>query len=786
MHDRAPTGGAPASARDPVHAPGEVDRRRPRPLATRAKRVERRVWACYGILAACLLAYVILVIVRRDGQTWPALDDWGVDGFELIGSGLCLVRAVVSPRGRGAVVALGVGLLAWTIGDIALNVESLGGATPPVPSVADGFYLIFYPVTYVGLMLMIRRQVRRFDVSIWLDGAIAGLGAAAACAAFAFHGIEVSAGGGAAAVATNLAYPVGDLLLLGLVVAGTAIVPRGQRRGWLMVAAGFAVNVLGDTSNLFQSSFGSSHVGSAFNAIGWPTYILLVSASVWLRPARSAPQVQERSPGFLLPGLAAASALVILFTGSLHHIGLPALLLAVATLLTAGVRSGLSLVNLRALTEQRHRHSVTDQLTGLGNRRALSALLDVVLPDDPDPDAPPPSVAFLYIDLNGFKQVNDSFGHAAGDELLRQLGTRLHGALRREDLLVRLGGDEFGVVLVDGTVDEAAMVAQRLGARLEQPFVLDGIRARVGASIGIAVAPTDATSVPDLLRCADLAMYRAKLAGNCFAIYQEDLDGSGDRLRLAEELSTAIAERQFELHYQPQVELSSGRIVAAEALLRWPHPRLGLVPPLAFLPLAEESGLMGPLTRLVLEDALEQCAAWRTDGRNLTVSVNISPTNLLEAGFVDLVEQLLEQNRLGPDALVLEVTETAPIADLERAKYTIESLRTLGVVVSVDDFGAGFTSLAYLGSLAVGELKLDRSFITELTKVRAGRDVTLVRSTIDLAHSLGLRVVAEGVEDEEALELLASLGCDLAQGYLISKPKPASELVLPAADPARA
>jgi EAL domain-containing protein (putative c-di-GMP-specific phosphodiesterase class I) len=292
--------------------------------------------------------------------------------------------------------------------------------------------------------------------------------------------------------------------------------------------------------------------------------------------------------------------------------------------------------------------------------------------------------------------------------------------------------------------------------------------------------------VPDLLRCADLAMYRAKLAGNCFAIYQEDLDGSGDRLRLAEELSTAIAERQFELHYQPHVELSSGRIVAAEALLRWPHPRLGLVPPLAFLPLAEESGLMGPLTRLVLEDALEQCAAWRTDGRNLTVSVNISPTNLLEAGFVDLVEQLLEQNRLGPDALVLEVTETAPIADLERAKYTIESLRTLGVVVSVDDFGAGFTSLAYLGSLAVGELKLDRSFITELTKVRAGRDVTLVRSTIDLAHSLGLRVVAEGVEDEEALELLASLGCDLAQGYLISKPKPASELVLPAADPARA
>jgi diguanylate cyclase (GGDEF)-like protein len=750
------------------------------------KRLERQVWACYGVMALCLLAYVVLQIVRRDGQSWPAIDDWGVDAFELIGSGLCLVRAAVSPRGRTAVAALGIGLLTWTIGDIALNIESLGGATPPVPSVADWFYLFFYPVTYVGLMLMIRQQVRRFDVSLWLDGAVAGLGAAAVCAAFAFHGIEVSAGGGAAAVATNLAYPVGDLLLLALVVAGTAVLPGGGRRRWLMVAAGFAINVLGDTSNLFSSSFGGSHVGSTFNAIGWPAYILLVSASVWLRPARSAPQVHERSPGFLLPGLAAASALAILFVGALHHIGLPALLLSVATLLTAGVRSGLSLVNLRALTEQRHLASVTDQLTGLGNRRALSALLDVVLPDGPDPDASSPSVAFLYIDLNGFKQVNDSFGHAAGDDLLRQLGERLQGALRREDLLVRLGGDEFGVVLVDGSVDDAAMVAQRLVARLDQPFLLDGIRARVGASIGIAVAPTDATSSPDLLRCADLAMYRAKLAGNAFAIYQEDLDGSGDRLRLAEELSTAIEERQFELHYQPQVELSSGQIVAVEALLRWPHPRLGMVPPLAFLPLAEESQLMGPLTRLVLEDALGQCAAWRAEGRDLTVSVNTSPANLLEPEFVHMVEQLLEQNRLGPDALVLEVTETAPIADLERAKQTIERLRTLGVVVSVDDFGAGFTSLAYLGSLAVGELKLDRSFITELTTAQAGRDVTLVRSTIELAHSLGLRVVAEGVEDEEALELLASLGCDLAQGYLISKPKPASELNLPAADPTRA
>jgi diguanylate cyclase (GGDEF)-like protein len=737
------------------------------------------VWTCYGILAICLAAYVVSQFVRHDGQSWPAIDDWGVDVFELVGSVLCLTRAFVSRRRRPAVFLLGMSLLAWSVGDVALTIESLGGATPPTPSVADGFYLAFYPLTYIALMLLIRREVGRFDVSVWLDGAIAGLGAAAACAAFAFHGIEASAGGGAAAVATNLAYPVGDLLLLALVFAGTAILPRGRKGPWLMLAAGFAVNVVGDTSNLFQSSFGASHVGSAFNAIAWPTYILLVSASVWLRPRRPRPLSETRSPGFLLPGLAAIAALAILFTGALHHVGLPALALAAATLLVAGVRSGLSLVGLRALTEERHRHAVTDQLTGLGNRRALSQLFDVVLPDEPGPDASSRKLAFLYIDLNGFKQVNDSFGHAAGDELLRQLGARLHGALRGEDLLVRLGGDEFGVVLVDGTVDDAAMVAQRLGARLEQPFLLDGIRVRVGASIGIAAAPTDANCAADLLRCADLAMYRAKLAGSCFAIYQEDLDGSGDRLRLAEELRTAIAERQFELHYQPQIDLSTGEVVAVEALLRWPHPRLGMVSPLAFLPLAEESELMGPLTKLVLEDALGQCSSWRAQGHRLAVSVNISPTNLLEPDFINTVDQLLELNRLPAEALVLEVTETSPIADLDRARDAIDQLRTLGVVVSVDDFGAGFTSLAYLGSLAVGELKLDRSFIAELTKAGASRDVTLVRSTIDLAHSLGLRVVAEGVEDGEALDLLAGLGCDLAQGYLISKPKPASELAFP-------
>jgi diguanylate cyclase (GGDEF)-like protein len=733
----------------------------------------------YGILGLLLVAYIVSAVVRPDAGSWPWLDDWGVSIFEIVVSALCLLRAVTHPRGRAVPLMLGLGIMAWAIGDLALAIESSGGAGPPSPSVADAFWVLFYPLTYVGLTLLISRQTGRLNAATWLDGAVAGIGAAAVCAAFAFHNVMQSAGGDVASVAVNLAYPVGDVLLLAIIVAASAILPGRRTLAWLMLAAGCALNAVGDTSNLFNDTLGGQRVGTFLDAIAWPTAILLISASVWMRSRPSRTLAEERPPGFALPGVAAASAVVILFVGSLHHTGRVALGLAAATLVVAGTRFALSLLNLRAITDERHRQAVTDQLTGLGNRRSLFQLLDAVFPDDPDPDEPVRNLAFLYVDLNGFKEINDSFGHAAGDELLRHLGERLGASLRGSDLLVRLGGDEFGVALPDSDADLAATVAERLTARLEEPFVLEAVRARISASIGIAVAPTDAANAHDLLRCADVAMYRAKLTRKSFAIYQEDLDGSGNRMRLVEELRSAIERQELELHYQPQVALASGEIVAVEALIRWPHPRLGFVPPLEFLPLAEEAGLMGSLTTLALENALSQCAAWRAEGRCLTVSVNISASSLLDPAFTNLVEQLLERHGVPPTALVLEVTETTAIADFERAKRAIEELRDLSVIVSVDDFGAGFTSLAYLASLAVGELKLDRSFISGLATEDRERDLTLVRSTIELAHALGLRVVAEGVEEAPSMDLLSGLGCDLAQGYLISRPKPASELVLP-------
>jgi EAL domain-containing protein (putative c-di-GMP-specific phosphodiesterase class I) len=258
--------------------------------------------------------------------------------------------------------------------------------------------------------------------------------------------------------------------------------------------------------------------------------------------------------------------------------------------------------------------------------------------------------------------------------------------------------------------------------------------------------------------------------------FDESLDGGVDQPKLLDELREAIDHGNFVLHYQPQLDLRTGEILAVEALIRWPHPTLGLVPPLQFLPLAEEAGLMRPLTAWVLDEAIAQCAQWRVNSTELAVSVNISTSNLLENGFVELVEELLAHHDLPAYDLVIEITETTIIDDFAKSQRVIQRLRDMGIVVSIDDFGAGFTSLAYLSSLAVGELKLDRLFIEKLAKVGGGRDLELVRATINLGHEMGLRVVAEGIEDLETLDLLSDLGCDLAQGYYISRPAPADKL----------
>jgi diguanylate cyclase (GGDEF)-like protein len=753
---------APPHANEPLRA------------VSSARSCPRSVWLSFAALGVLLLAYLLLLITDNSSEF---IDGWGVVAIELAASALCIARGLMKRAPRCVPLVLGAALLSWTCGDIALTLESWGGATAPTPSVADAFYLTFFALAYVALVLYLRGEVRRLATPSWIDGGIAALGAAAVCAAFAFHAIEKLTREGALATAVNLAYPVGDVLLLTLVVGGTALLAGRSRGPWLLLAGGIALNVVGDTFNLFQSTVGSSHLGTVINGIAWPAAIWLMSMSMWLPRVRSNPLVTQRSAGFLLPGIAAVCGLSILVVRAFEQINVVAIGLAGAALALVGARTAISLRALRDLTEERQRLSMTDQLTGLPNRRHLFAVLDAFFVEEAVAEDRG-RLALLFIDLRHFKEINDSFGHPAGDEFLRQVGERLSDALSHRDLLARIGGDEFTAVLTGADSGHAINVARRISENLNRPFAVGSVEVRIGASVGIALAPQDASDAAALIWCADVAMYRAKFGAVPHALYEQDLAGGGDRLGMAQELRAAIDAGQLCLHYQPRLELSTGEITTVEALVRWPHPTLGLIPPIKFLSLAEEAGAMGALTRLVLTQALDQCASWRRAGQTVGVSVNVSASDLREPQLASGIAELLEKHRLPASALIVEITESTIITDFEGAKDVVQDLHDLGIVVSIDDFGAGFTSLAYLSSLAVDELKLDRALIARLAGRGEPRDVQLVRATIELGHALGMRVVAEGIETPAMLDLVAELGCDIGQGYAIGTPKPAEKLSL--------
>jgi diguanylate cyclase (GGDEF)-like protein len=741
----------------------------------------RAVVAAYVVAGALLAAYIASLMLRRSGQFWPVLDNWCVDVFEVTIALLCLARYLDKRPGRSVGLAMGIGLLAWSIGDVVFTFESQGGASPPTPSAADAFYLMLYPLAYLAIMLLIRGEIRSFKASIWLDGAVAGLGAAAIVCAFVFDTILSSLSGSPAEVATNLAYPVGDLILLAIAVSALVIVP-----GWplrlITLVIGCLVLAIGDTVYLFESAAGTYKSGGPLDA-SWMTALFFLSLTVWQRVGVRRSDEEAPPPSFVLPTVAVVASVAIMFVGNWTHVSGVALGLTVATLALVGVRAALSHRELNELTRTHHHEAVTDELTGLGNRRALTHELEFRLTDPARPDGPDGDLALLMIDLNHFKEINDSFGHPTGDGLLRLIGPRLRSVTRSDDVVARLGGDEFAVLLTGADVEFATSIAERITSEIQPPFEVEGSSLHVGASIGIALSPRHASSATELMRCADVAMYRAKAAHSPYDIYESTLDDGADRLNLMEDLRRALECEGLTLYYQPQIDLRSGAITTLEALLRWPHPTLGFIPPDQFIPLAEDSGLMGPLTAFVLERAVAQCAAWRHDGHDVAVAVNLSTTNLLDTSLPDQILEVLDRHDLPTSALVLEITESTVMADLARSKEVIEVLSSAGLLISIDDFGTGFSSLAYLSDLAVGELKIDRMFTARLSVDGAdGRDEAIIRSSIELGHSLGLRVVAEGVERSDHFGFLATAGCDVAQGYAISFPQPPEALDFAAID----
>jgi diguanylate cyclase (GGDEF)-like protein/PAS domain S-box-containing protein len=425
-----------------------------------------------------------------------------------------------------------------------------------------------------------------------------------------------------------------------------------------------------------------------------------------------------------------------------------------------------------AALEQQALH---DMLTRLPNRTLLLDRVDQAVRLARRSGAP---VGLMLLDLNGFKEVNDTLGHHTGDIVLQQVAARLRELMRESDTVARLGGDEFAFVLPTARDAQSAFrVGQKVLRSLESPFVVEGARCEIGASIGIAMFPEHGSDTETLMRRADTAMYDAKRRGAHCTVYSAELDarGGGHGLSIGVELRQALEMGELELYYQPKIHLRTGLMTRVEALVRWNHPERGLLQPDTFIPAAEKSGLIRNLTEWVIHAALEQSQKWQDQMLPIHVAVNLSAKVLQEHLLPQIIADALEKWRVPPQSLKIEITESSIMADPQHAFAILSLLQSLGVRLSLDDFGTGYSSLMHLRQLPVDEIKIDKSFVMGMA-TSAG-DAAIVRATIDLGHNLGMQVVAEGVDNEWTCKILTELGCDLAQGYYLSPPLPAAQLV---------
>jgi diguanylate cyclase len=635
--------------------------------------------------------------------------------FLLAGAVACAGAVVRGREARGARLGLALALATAGVGDLAGETRWSAIAACALAGVA------------VALLVLARfGAVSRLS---WLDAAMGASSTA---------GLAVVVGAGAA-----------EAVGAGAVAGGLAL--SRWRPGWSVLLALAGLVALGAGAGL-----------ASVAALG-------MGAAAWVREPPPDPG-PEFSPVVLTAILTFATvALTLLTVGQFTIINDVAIALAIATVLTGMVRAGLTVIE--RLRETRTQ-ALTDDLTGLGNRRHLVDTLHAAIESATDGGD---ELALLLIDLDGFKELNDTLGHHAGDEVLRQIGPRLMELLREDDTLARLGGDEFAVILQPGDEASASTAGLRLRAALERPFAVGGIRVHVDASVGIALFPEHTRDAMGLLQRADVAMYQAKRMRTGHEVYLAGRDRhSRQRLALVGELGAALKAGQLVLHYQPKAELRTGAVRGVEALVRWDHPERGLLGPSHFLPLVEQSGLTRALTAFVLDRALEEVSRLHQRGYDLSVAVNLGPADLLDLGLPSEVERLLGHHRFSAENLEIEVSEDIVMTDVERTVDVLAGLRAIGVRTALDDFGAGHAGLGHLKQLHVDVLKIDRSFVMRVAHDE--RDAAIVHSLVDLARRLGVRVVAEGVDSPEGCALLAEWGCDEVQGHYLARPMPASDL----------
>jgi diguanylate cyclase (GGDEF)-like protein len=726
----------------------------------------RTLRAAFGLLWLVIAGAAVYSAAGLGDSRWtPAVRDWASSVVYVVVALIVVARVARVRERRGPWAVLAAGLSLYALGNLLWSLWLGHMPDPPIPSVCDVLWLALYPCAYVGLAWL--AHGRRFAAGVWLDGIIAGLGLTAVGAALVLRPVLDSAEGSTAAVLTNLAYPIGDLLLAALVVGILAL--RGRlERGWALLGAGFILLTAGDCIYLLQVLAGKADASLVANVF-YMSGVAVLAAAAWAPMASERPERLEGFGVVVLPAAFVGAALGLLLYDQSGKVGPVASTLATLTIVATIVRTGIAFRDVRDASVTR-RLALTDDLTGLPNRRLFARRLDEALEA-----AGTGPFALLIVDLDQFKELNDTLGHAAGDAVLREVGARLAGAIGPRDTLARLGGDEFGVVLGAPTDEVAALAAAgRLQAALAAPFPVRDLRLRVAASVGIAVHPQHGATAESLHRHADVAMYDAKGTGAGPAVYDAGRDPhSRERLALASELPGAIERGEIEVFLQPKACARTRAIVGAEALVRWRHPDRGLLAPEEFVATAERSGLSRALTRSVLNQALAQGAARRAEGHDLHIAVNATVADLLDTGFPGEVAAALDRHGVPAAAVTIEITETSILSDPLRIGQVLEALRALGVGLALDDFGTGYSALSHLRTLPVTEVKVDRSFVSSLLTEPA--DAAIVEATLQLAQRLGITAVAEGVEDDATWARLAELGCDLIQGYALARPLPAGE-----------
>ena len=736
-------------------------------------RFRRLVNLVQMFVVGLVVAYVISTTGVRPAPGFvPWLDGWLRVSAYIGCAVLITIRPILSPLHRRL----------WVLGAIAVSLRSLAFVAyipwirtldpVPYPSVADIGWFGMYFVLAAALVDLARSRFRNLTATLALDAAIGA--AAAAALAFLFLPEVVNdlntAPTSNAAIAVNTLYPILDVALLLLVLGMLIGFHWNPPRAMWVLAAGIVLVSVTDLAYLYLLARGSFTPGGPVSGLSLVATVL-VAGSAWTPVGEIRSGERDYLPGLLIPMALSLFCLGLLVAAAFVDTPAATVVLATIGVAAAVARTSLSFRNVRHLAEARL-ESRTDELTGLANRRAFNEALAKATRSR----SLTRPMALLLLDLDGFKDVNDSLGHHRGDELLALVAPRLAIAVRPEDHVARIGGDEFAVLLEGADGERAADVAERLRSSCRGPFTLASRPITVGVSVGIALFPDDGRTGTELLQHADMAMYAAKDERSGQSFYRpEHHVASKARLEGIAELQGAIESDQIVLYYQPKVDLRTSAIVGVEALVRWQHPTQGLLPPVAFLQQAESGGLMRQLTTHVLASALHQWCRWKHAGIDTAVAVNLSVGDLLDSQFPAQVVALLHEHGAPGDAIVLELTEDLLLADPTRAHEAIANLLAHDVRVQVDDYGTGYSTLGYLRDLPeLGGLKLDRSFVAHI--VEDDRSVAIVESTVALAEALGLDLIAEGVETAAARDKLLELGCHFAQGYYFSKPVPADEV----------